>query len=441
MKKALCLILILVLAFLSGCGKGDTETSSGATGDESKTVSGDASGETSFDETTIQGLIDKYSHFEYQTDKPVIVDSLTVTDGRAVISGYCEENSEVYLVEKGNITQKITSYKGTYIIEIILSEKETSKEVDIYAITEGKAVSRPVQTAVSYKNYVECEYQHYVRVGKAGWLFFTNTEPQYTNNEGLSENRKSRIISRIQSRVSNLSQQGTKIIYVLIPNPNEIYSEYMPEEIIKGTVSYREEIASALSEGGATVIDMGETLKNLKGGEFELYHRTDSHWTEYAAYFAYKAICEQFASDGFSGASPRDISEFGFKNERRAAGDLYFDLGLDETSFKTHSTFSDITFETPVDLPKYSADDRSRINDDCMEYMEFHNSAGQNKPSVLMMRDSYSIMLFDWLAERCGSSYFKPLWEFQFDANEISSLGVDYVIYFITDMNLNSIIR
>ena len=37
--------------------KGDTETSSGATGDESKTVSGDTSGETSFDEPQSRGLL------------------------------------------------------------------------------------------------------------------------------------------------------------------------------------------------------------------------------------------------------------------------------------------------------------------------------------------------------------------------------------------------
>jgi hypothetical protein len=58
-----------------------------------------------------------------------------------------------------------------------------------------------------------------------------------------------------------------------------------------------------------------------------------------------------------------------------------------------------------------------------------------------MMRDSYSIMLFDWLAERASDSYFKKLWDFDFDINEITTLGVDYIIYFVTDLNLNNVLK
>lgn len=437
--RKISFVLVVLMAFsLFACAGSNGDNS---LPDESLTPSDVQSSETSYDEGKIADLIAKYSHLGSATEKCVVLESKTVADGRAIISGYCEEGSDIYLAEGGNVTQVIKSHKGTYIIEINFAKGEKRKELEIYAKTEGKGVSEPVSAALRYSASAEGEFQHYVRVGKEGWLFFTNTEPQYTNNEHLAENRKNRITSRIRDRVSTLAEIGTKIIYVFIPNPNEVYSEYMPDEVEKGSVILREEVAKALSDAGATVIDMGETLKGLKGGEFEVYHRTDSHWTEYAAYFAYKALCDKFVSDGFTGAAPRDISEFNFTNEFRAAGDLYFDLGLDEYEFKVYSTFSDISFDAPVNLPKYAANDRSRINDDCMKEMTFHNANGSNKPSFIMMRDSYSIMLFDWLAERASDSYFKKLWDFDFDINEITTLGVDYIIYFVTDLNLNNVLK
>lgn len=440
MKKSVC-VLIAVLIFLTSWGCAD------ANDDNSFPVSSDLSSEPSNSEESIsetneiENLIAEFSDLEEHTGAPEIVENLTVADARIIISGTCEIGSVVYLTVNGIITKTIASDEGTFIIETTVGKGDSPQPAFIYARTDGKAVSEPAATSIKYTCFNECPYQSIVRIGSDGWLFFTNTEPQYTNNETLSSNRKNRITSKITERTNMLEEHGIKLVYVLIPNPNEIYSEYMPQDVVKGTVCYREEIAEALSEGGAIVLDMGETIRSLKGGEFEIYHHTDSHWTEYAAYFAYKALCDQFVNDGFTGSAAREISEFGFINEYRAAGDLYYDLGLDEYALKVNSTFSYITFETPVNLPKYSADDRSRINDDCMEYMEFHNESGENKSSFIMLRDSYSIMLFDWLAESCDSSYYKPLWDFGFDINEIISLDVDYVIYFITDMNLNNIIK
>ena len=50
-------------------------------------------------------------------------------------------------------------------------------------------------------------------------------------------------------------------------------------------------------------------------------------------------------------------------------------------------------------------------------------------------------MLFDWLAERASESHYKPLWEFGISVEEAAALGVDYVIVFICDMNLNSVLK
>ena len=105
------------------------------------------------------------------------------------------------------------------------------------------------------------------------------------------------------------------------------------------------------------------------------------------------------------------------------------------------STFSHITFTTPIDRLKYDHEEATVINNDNMDQMDFTNPDGEGKPSFLMLRDSYSIMLFDWLAERASESHYKPLWEFEISAEDAAALGVDYIIVFVCDMNLNSVLR
>ncbi|HPE94808.1 MAG TPA: DHHW family protein, partial [Bacillota bacterium] len=263
----------------------------------------------------------------------------------------------------------------------------------------------------------------------------------YINNDSLGEELLSRVTTNTQSKVDWLeSEIGAKLIYILIPNTNEIYPEYMPDSIIQGSVSLREEVAGAFEAGGAYVIDMYDTLISHKDDQLPIFHKTDSHWSEYGAYFAYQALFS-YISGEFPDASPRDISDFNFSLEQRYAGDLYYDTGLDITQLTVESTFSDIKFNTPVYLDKYASALETRINEATMGSLSFSNTAALELPDVYIMRDSYSVMMFDWIAERCGESYFKPLWEFSFNTDEILSYSPDYVIYIISDMNILSILR
>lgn len=451
--KKIAFLLILVLLFTVSCAENvDNEKTSSSPADvsvaesegesstEEKSSDSEVSEEPSEPEivyTDMTSLRAAYADGE-KTASPVIAEVKTVEDGRIIIAGTCEEGAKVYFAEGDRILGHANSDHGTFIIEHILRKADSPLPVGIYAVNEGKQVSDAAEERLKYAYNDGLDVASWVWVGSDGWLFFNNTGDQYTNNSKLSSRSVKRINETVGGRAKSLAAKGKKLVYVLIPNPNELYSEFMPESIVKGTVCLRDEVASALTDAGVTVINMGDTLREHMNDGFEMYHHTDSHWTEYSAYWTYVELCKLFTADGYD-SSPRDISEFGFANEFRKAGDLYYDLGMNIDLFEVESTFSHIKFDTPVNLPKYKSDKYTQINDDCTNYMEFHNGDSKNKPSYLMMRDSYSIMLFDWLAERAANSYYKPLWDFEY--NESNYDNVDYVIYFVCDMNLTSVIR
>ena len=452
-KRYICALLIVcaVCLFAQACSGGESAESAEETESAASAVQTGSEPESSVSEEVSSGEekplpateaeVKRYGEGETRSDPPVVAEYITAEECRGAVGGTCAEGAVVFAVLRGKVIAHANSSHGTFILELPLVQSASALDVQLYACEPGKQTSEAVNIKTSSSPTGEYPAPQVVWVGKNGWLFFNNTEKQFTNNETLSRSVKGRITTRTKQRVSSYSNRDIELIYVLIPNPNELYPQEMPDGIEQGSVSLREQAAEALAAGGATVIDMGPVLKAQLGNtEHELYHHTDSHWTEYSAYLAYREICKVFAQK-FPSAAARDISEFGFTEEYREAGDLYYDLGLQKHLLRFRSTFSHITFETPVDRSKYAHGEATVINDDNMQYMEFHNAQSEGKPSFLMLRDSYSIMLFDWLAERAADSYYKPLWDFNIDVQEAFDLGVDYVIIFICDMNLNSVLR
>ena len=430
MKKfSVLLLLALILPILFSCG--------GETSDVSNTSSPT---EVSLPDTDdMQELLDS-DKFVEKTADPEIVEGASVTDGRGVVSGYCETGAVIYFCREGKVLSKVNSVDGTFLAEFEIKQNDSPLTLDIYAKTDSKGFSESVEVRLFFKTKIEELAQSIVRFGSDGWLFFTNTEPQYTNNDVLEEKLTNMITRRAKQKVDWLKQnKDAELIYLLIPNTNEIYSEYMPSSIVKGSESLMKQVGDALTEGGATVLTVTDELFAHKDDGFDLFHKTDSHWTEYGAYFGYKTLFDYISKD-FPAAAPRPMTDFTFERVVKDAGDLYYDLGFDEKKFKVTSTFATEKFDTGVDLPKYMTDDATRINEATMEYMSF-SSSDTSKPNVFVMRDSYSVMMFDWIAERCQNVVYKPLWEFGFHTEEIEGMDVDYVIYIICEMNILSILR
>jgi len=279
-------------------------------------------------------------------------------------------------------------------------------------------------------------------VGKDFHLFFSSTADNYFRNDVLTEEEANFAKQRISERITWLDQNLTaKAIYILVPNPNEIYGEYMPDIGEQPKVqSLHEQTVNILTEAGAVVIDMKPILEQHKNDELKIYHRTDSHWTEYAAYFAYNELFS-YIKQSFPAAAPRQIEDFGFKNESRQVGDLYTDLWMDETKLYETSTYSNLKFETPNNIKKYKNSNSTLIHDDPTKEHIFYNEEKKGKPEVIILRDSYSIMMFDFIAERCATTTLRAMWDFRFDRELFKSLDIDYCIYIVSDMNLKNLYK
>ena len=432
MKKLTALLLVLTfvsLALMSSCA--DKNVS----GDESKSKdnvsygSGKALAEMFPDKDGIE-----------KTETPVIVETRIAEAGRNIYAGNCEDGATIFVEYNGKLLKSTKSIDGNFIIEINPSVATSPWDLKIYAKTDDKNLSEPVDEKADLGPVQDSEFAGYVWVGKDFRLFFTATEKQFLKTELLSNERITKLTERTKQRVKSLEENGAELIYVIIPNPNSVYPEFMPEGLERPEgVSLIDQAETALTAGGATVINMTKTLLAHKNDSFPIYMRTDSHWTEYGAYLAYEKLMEKI-SERFPNSAPRKIDDFGFALDEKFVGDLYYDLGMDLTQFTEKTVFSNLGFETPFTSKKYK-DGEIRIDEETMKEITLTNTKMSDGPDVYIMRDSYSVMMIDFLAERCGRTYFKPLWEFKFESDAISAFKPDYVIYIITEMNIPNIAK
>ncbi len=114
-------------------------------------------------------------------------------------------------------------------------------------------------------------------------------------------------LEKITDKINLLDTKvDAKISLMLVPTSSEINFDKLPSNAI--TVSQRDaikDIVNKLNENIRT-IDVVDTLMENKD-KYQLYYKTDHHWTTYGAYLAYVKYCED------SGLIANDISKYEVK--------------------------------------------------------------------------------------------------------------------------------
>ncbi len=179
-----------------------------------------------------------------------------------------------------------------------------------------------------------------VVIGREGWLFL-NREAKFQNE--ISYYRSVKLFTKaelehwrtvLQQRRQWLERRGIFYLYVVAPNKSTIYSEYLPRAIRKVSAQSRLDqlLATLRQDPGFPVLDLRETLRREKSRP-RLFYRTDTHWTELGAYFAYRAVMDKLAT-AFPAASSSSLDQFTVEDGGRFTGDLAQMLSLQNSKFK-----------------------------------------------------------------------------------------------------------
>ena len=175
-----------------------------------------------------------------------------------------------------------------------------------------------------------------VLIGKNGWLFYDKpvnqpgTVDYYRAINPFSVQELEQWKNLLEQRHQWLASRGILYLFVIVPNKNTIYPEFMPDHIRRVNKKSRmDQLVEYLEKHSrVSLLDIRPALKHAKT-QYPVYSKTDSHWNDYGAYIAHREIIN-YISRYFKGAEPLSLSRFNIKTVNHMGGDLAIMLSLHE---------------------------------------------------------------------------------------------------------------
>ena len=274
--------------------------------------------------------------------------------------------------------------------------------------------------------------------------------PDFRHDNLLDDSDVKKVTTRIKSRVNklNLLVDGCELIYLIAPSAISVYPELVPEEVaVQGEgKSKLDQTFELLEAAGATVIDVRDTFEAHKNDAIPLYYNYDSHWTEYGAYLAYVELFN-YISEKYPDAAPRKFNDFDWTWSYCCLGDMPFYLSIDDSdSVSEYSVLRTMNFETsPVikAIERYSLENSLAFRSYSEEMMDGNTyvTERENLPDLYVCRNSYSMQMYDLIPERGNTTYMHTCFSETFNIAKISEAQPDYVIYIISEWDINEILE
>ena len=263
-----------------------------------------------------------------------------------------------------------------------------------------------------FSNLLGVSGEDSVIAGKDGWLFFADTLGDYTGTELMTNRELFSAASNVALMESYCRSTGKEFTFIIAPNKNSLYGEFMPDMGVIAKTSNAEKFHTLLTQFGVPYVDLFEAFKNA---EEVLYFAHDSHWNSKGAALGADLINRSFGLQtdyygaDFSGIIPHE-------------GDLYAMVFPSATDAETDPVYGgqlNFTFTSKATQP------------DAITLTTEGNGAG----SLLCYRDSFGMLLFPYLADSYENAKFSRAVNYDLTGSE------DFVAIELVERNLRYLIK
>jgi hypothetical protein len=267
-----------------------------------------------------------------------------------------------------------------------------------------------------------------VIAGKEGWLFSDDQDSMadFLGRRPFTESELERWCQVLMRRRDALERRGIRYLFVIAPNKQSIYPEYLPDALNRPGHTRVDQLLAYLGEhSDLKVLDLRPILLDAKT-EGTLYYHRDSHWTDQGAQIGCTAIVQRL-SHWFPDLRPRPQSAFTSVKVRNARpGDLVrmLDLqGILDPENEHLIARTELAHRcTMPSIP--SSPHRSPNPDGCAAHATACPTAALSR--AVVFADSFHLNLFPFLAEHF--QYAVYVWQPTVQFPIVDQLGPDVVI-------------
>jgi hypothetical protein len=457
MRKILLLLTVLLLCvsvFFAACDKsGDDESkeTESESSEVSKSESSVPEQESSAPEVSKPSPDEDGDDHKPEADSPIKILSCTYTEKPyfAVI-GKCADGAVVTGTANGT-TVSSNSYKGWFSLRLPCNGSTVSLTLTqtVNGAQVGESLKYNAAPSTPYRGA-------WPLISGGDYQFFLQKMiDDYNGSTVNNANVYSELTDRIKDRLEQLRgyNPDAEIIYLIAPSAMTVYSDLLPEEYKSTPASQTnlDLVVDAINASGATAIDLKEVFAEHKNDELPLYYKLDSHWADYGAFIAYDSLFDHI-SQKFPAAAPKSVDEFNWNGNYYEGGDIAYYLSKNEANaplmqskireFAYYRTFKDTGVPTSItSVPRYRSSTMLCYDVDAMTPERKISTGRSDLPSCIVMRDSYSTQIYDLIAERMDTTHFLAMWDYGWNTRRIAQEKPDYMIYVISEWNINELIN
>jgi len=168
--------------------------------------------------------------------------------------------------------------------------------------------------------------------GEQGWLYWAK-EGMVENYTGQAQFNQKDLQSwqkLLEARRDWLAQRGGKYIFVVAPNKETIYPEFLPKWVVKnGQPGKLDEFLAYMRQHSTVpVLDLRPVLIAAKS-QGPTYYKTDTHWNNFGAFVAYQRLITALQQQ-IPDLKPLDLECFSRKPTVGRGGDLAICIGQED---------------------------------------------------------------------------------------------------------------
>lgn len=211
------------------------------------------------------------------------------------------------------------------LVTMLVTERE------VYSITERRALStwpRLPETAeqlpqylrniddylndhFGLRDYLVFRYQREIRKrfgivgadttvypGLDNWYYFDQGKMllDFAGKSSLSKDQVASWHQKFDEKKTWLKDRDIAYLYIIAPNKSSVYPEYVMKSWrnVQGQTRLQQLAITSPNPSANALLDLARYLQHRKNKGL-LYFKSDTHWTDYGAYFGYLAITEKLA--------------------------------------------------------------------------------------------------------------------------------------------------
>ena len=252
--------------------------------------------------------------------------------------------------------------------------------------------------------------------GRNNWLFFTgdNTLGYYLGTNLYDEQALQQKAELMQRLKDLCKQKGKEVVFLVAPNKEEIYSEYMPSYDNVPEFTRNDYLSEYMkNHSSAKFLFPKEELKKAKM-YYDTYYAYDTHWNNIGAFVATMQIYEKL------GMETTDLESIPVSKSVDAAAGLFGTGGINSAGYPDdYEYYIDYKPEIEILSEQGTFDIRGGYDN-----YQKNESSSENYSKIVMLGDSFRIGMIPIIRKDFKESVFVQRQDAELAKEDIKSANV-----------------